>query len=214
MVDNQTNNSKINQLVKSFFNSPCNFVLGAKDFKDLKQFPFQEIAFWGRSNVGKSSLINRIIGKQIARTSNTPGRTQQLNFFNLSDKLMIVDMPGYGFAEVPLKIKQQWEILISSYLQNRDKLRRVFLLIDSRHGLKNNDLEIMDFLDEIGAIYQIILTKADKASFEEQEKIKVLLKEKLTKHPAAIEEVIFTSAEKKYGIEDLKKTIVQLINTK
>lgn len=211
MVDNQANDSKVNQLVKSLFNSPCNFVLGAKNFSEIKQFPFPEIAFWGRSNVGKSSLINGVISKQIARTSNTPGRTQQLNFFNLGDKLMVVDMPGYGFAEVPMKIKRDWAILISTYLQERDRLKRIFLLIDARHGLKTIDLEMMQFLDEIGTIYQLVFTKIDKANLEAQNNIKIGLSEILIKHPAAIEDAIFTSSAKGYGIQDLKKTIAGLI---
>lgn len=211
MVDNQTNNSKVNQLSRSLFSAPCNFVLGTKSFSEIKQYPFPEIAFWGRSNVGKSSLINGVLGRKIARTSNTPGRTQQLNFFNLNDRLMIVDMPGYGFAEVPLKIKQQWEMLISKYLQERDQLKRLFLLIDARHGLKKNDLEIMDFLDEIGIIYQIVLTKADKINKLDQEALHAEIVEVLTKHPAALESIIFSSASKNFGIAEIRQLIAGLL---
>lgn len=211
MVDNQANHSKVNQLSKSLFSAPCNFVLGAKSFSEIKQYPFPEIAFWGRSNVGKSSLINGVLGRKIARTSNTPGRTQQLNFFNLHDRLMIVDMPGYGFAEVPLKIKQQWEMLISKYLQERDQLKRLFVLIDARHGLKKNDLEIMDFLDEIGIVYQLVLTKADKINKLDQEILHAEVVEVLSKHPAALESVIFTSASKNFGMSELRKLIACLL---
>ena len=176
-----------------------------------KQFPFPEIAFWGRSNVGKSSLINGVLGRKIARTSNTPGRTQQLNFFNLNDRLMVVDMPGYGFAEVPLKIKQQWEMLIAQYLQERDQLKRLFLLIDARHGLKKNDLEIMDFLDESGIVYQLVLTKADKINKIEQEALRLNIAEVVNKHPAAIEDAIFTSASKNFGMHELRQIIANLL---
>lgn len=211
MVDNQTNNSKVNQLSKTLFQAPCTFVLGARSVGDIKQFPFPEVAFWGRSNVGKSSLINGVIGKQIARTSNTPGRTQQLNFFNLGDRLMVVDMPGYGFAQVPLKIKREWEMLISQYLRERDQLKRLFLLIDARHGLKKNDLEIMDFLDEIGIIYQIVLTKADKINKLAQETLHAEIIQVLTKHPAALESVIFSSASKNFGMAEIRQLIANLL---
>jgi GTP-binding protein len=211
MVDNQTNNSKITQLSKTLFSSPCNFVLGAKSFSEIKQYPFPEIAFWGRSNVGKSSLINGVMGRKVARTSNTPGRTQQLNFFSLGDRLMVVDMPGYGFAEVPLKVKQQWEMLISQYLKCRDQLKRLFLLVDARHGLKKNDLEIMDFLDEFGIIYQIVLTKSDKVNKLDQEVLLANISNELTKHPAAIEQIVFSSASKQFGMNELRQIIAGLL---
>lgn len=211
MVDNQTNNSKITQLSKTLFSAPCNFVLGTKNFSEIKQYPFPEIAFWGRSNVGKSSLINGVMGRKVARTSNTPGRTQQLNFFSLGDRLMVVDMPGYGFAEVPLKVKQQWEMLISQYLKCRDQLKRLFLLVDARHGLKKNDLEIMDFLDEFGIIYQIVLTKSDKVNKLDQEVLLANISNELTKHPAAIEQIVFSSASKQFGMNELRQIIAGLL---
>lgn len=198
------------QAAKALFKSPCTFVAGASVAERIPQYPFLEVAFWGRSNVGKSSLLNALIGSGIARTSNTPGRTQQLNFFNLGDKLILVDMPGYGFANVPLKMKHQWEQLISTYLTMRDKLKRVFVLIDARHGFKKNDLEIMDFLDERGCIYQIVVTKTDKIPLPSHATLKTELEEILQKHPAARPEVLMTSAERKVGIFELQLEVAGL----
>ena len=210
MVHNQTHDPKIALATKNLFANPCTFVAGVSSIDIIKQYPFPEVAFWGRSNVGKSSLMNAIIGSKIARTSNTPGRTQQLNFFNLGDKLMLVDMPGYGFANVPLKLKHEWEELISAYLNERDQLKRVFLLIDARHGFKKNDIEIMHFLDEIGCIYQILVTKADKISLAAHPKLKAAMEEELLNHPAARPEIILTSVEKKQGIYELQQYITVL----
>ena len=144
----------------------CTFVLGVAS---LNQLPpddqMEEIAFAGRSNVGKSSLINALTGRKgLAKTSNTPGRTQQLNYFNLADKLFLVDLPGYGFAKAPENLVKQWQKMIFAYLQGRVNLKRVFLLIDSRHGIKKVDREIMEMLDKAAVTYQIILTKSDKIS--------------------------------------------------
>jgi GTP-binding protein len=210
VVYNQTNDPKVVQAAKTLFKNPCTFVAGVPDISFMRQFPFPEVAFWGRSNVGKSSLLNALIGTTIARTSNTPGRTQQLNFFNLGDKLMLVDMPGYGFANVPLKLKYQWEDLISAYLNERDQLKRVFLLIDARHGFLKNDIEIMKYLDELGCIYQILVTKADKISLSTHTHLKAAMEEELKNHSAARPEVILTSAERKQGIHELQQHIAAL----
>lgn len=210
VVYNQTNDPKVVQAAKTLFKNPCTFVAGVPDMKFMRQFPFPEVAFWGRSNVGKSSLLNALIGTTIARTSNTPGRTQQLNFFNLGDRLMLVDMPGYGFANVPLKLKYQWEDLISAYLNERDQLKRVFLLIDARHGFKKNDIEIMTYLDELGCIFQILVTKSDKIPLASHANLKATMEEELLKHSAARPEVILTSAERKMGIHELQQLIVAL----
>lgn len=204
MVHHQTHDPQVVQAAKSLFKSSCTFVAGASVPERIPQYPFPEVAFWGRSNVGKSSLLNALIGSGIARTSNTPGRTQQLNFFNLGDKVILVDMPGYGFANVPLKIKHQWERLISTYLNMRDQLKRVFVLIDARHGFKKNDVEIMDFLDEIGCVYQIVVTKTDKIPLPAHAALKAELEETLQNHPAARPEVLMTSAERKVGIFELQ----------
>jgi GTP-binding protein len=210
VVYHQTHDSKVVQAAKTLFKSPCTFVAGASGMSHIRQFPFPEVAFWGRSNVGKSSLLNALVGATIARTSNTPGRTQQLNFFNLGDKLMLVDLPGYGFADVPLKLKRQWEDLISAYLNERDQLKRVFLLIDARRGFLKNDIEIMQYLDEIGCIYQIVVTKADKLSLSAHDHLKKALEEELIKHPAAQPDVILTSVERKQGIHELQQYIAAL----
>ena len=147
------------------FNKRCDFVLSVANLNQLPHDDRVEIAFAGRSNVGKSSLINALFGqKKLAKTSATPGRTQQLNYFNLNDKLYVVDLPGYGFAKAPKDIVKSWQKLINTYLVGRASLRRVFLLIDSRHGVKKIDEEIMDMLDKAAVTYQIVLTKIDKIS--------------------------------------------------
>jgi GTP-binding protein len=166
-----------------------------------------EIAFAGRSNVGKSSLINALTGrKALARTSNTPGRTQQLNFFNLGDRLTLVDMPGYGFAKVSKTQKAEWHALIHDYLRGRAPLRCVLLLIDSRHGLKDVDNEILEMLDKAAVSYRIILTKSDKA--DDLDKIVDDIKVAMKKRTAAYPEISVTSSEKNIGIEELREIIV------
>ncbi len=198
------------QTAKSLFKNPCIFVAGVQTIERIPQYPFPEVAFWGRSNVGKSSLLNGLIGSAIARTSNTPGRTQQLNFFNLVDKLILVDMPGYGFANVPLKIKYLWEELIAAYLFERDQLKCLYLLIDARHGFKANDLEIMHYLDKLGCIYQVVVTKADKISLAAHPKLKAAMEEVLADHAAARSTVILTSAERKQGMHELQQSIAKI----
>ena len=157
---------------KELFNKKCDFVLSVANLKQLPADNLEEIAFAGRSNVGKSSLINALFGqRKLAKTSSTPGRTQQLNYFNLDNRLYVVDLPGYGFAKAPKDIVQNWQKLINTYLVGRANLRRVFLLIDSRHGIKKIDEEIMDMLDKAAVTYQIVLTKIDKISAKELEKV-------------------------------------------
>ncbi|MBO7556597.1 MAG: YihA family ribosome biogenesis GTP-binding protein [Alphaproteobacteria bacterium] len=199
---------------RKLFASKCDFVLGVAD---LKQLPadndFDEIAFAGRSNVGKSSLINALTGrKTLAKTSNTPGRTQQLNYFNLADKIYVVDMPGYGFAQAPESLVKKWQKMIFAYLQGRANLKRVFLLIDSRHGIKKVDLEIMEMLDKAAVNYQIVLTKSDKISAVELDKVVKSTQEKLKEHAAAHVKVLVTSSEKKNGIDEVRAEVAKLIN--
>ena len=199
---------------RKLFSSSCDFVLGVAD---LKQLPgdgcFDEISFAGRSNVGKSSLINALTGrKTLAKTSNTPGRTQQLNYFNLSNKIYMVDMPGYGFAQAPESLVKKWQKMIFTYLQGRANLKRVFLLIDSRHGIKKVDLEIMEMLDKAAVNYQIVLTKSDKISAVELDKVIKSTEKVLEEHPAAYVTVMVTSSEKKVGIENLRAEIAKLVN--
>ena len=171
-----------------------------------------EIAFAGRSNVGKSSLINAVTGvKGLARASNTPGRTQQLNFFKVSDKCHIVDLPGYGYAAAPEKMVQAWTRLIHDYLRGRVQLRRVFLLIDSRHGIKPVDEKIMKMLDGAAVTYQIILTKADKISKVAGEAVLKQTMEMGQKHVACYPEILLTSSEKNWNIDLVRAEFIKVI---
>ena len=174
MAEN-TDNGKFSaeeiQAAEVLFRQPVNFVLSVASLAQLPLTEMGEVAFAGRSNVGKSSIINALFNqKKLAKTSNTPGRTQQLNYFNLNDSIHIVDLPGYGYAEAPEKLVKQWQKLIFDYLRGRVNLKRVFLLIDSRHGLKKVDKEVMEMLDKAAVTYQIVLTKADKVSTKELQK--------------------------------------------
>ena len=178
------------------------FVGSFETVKSLPNTQFAEYAFVGRSNVGKSSLINAVVQEKIARTSNTPGRTQSLNLFNLDDKTMIVDLPGYGYARVSKVEAVRWLNRLEEYLLNRSQLRRLFILIDSRIGVKDSDLDLMNFCDENGICYQIVYTKKDK-------RVRELTQQKISheNHPAMVEQVLETSAEKKSGLEELREII-------
>lgn len=192
------------------FAGPCDFIWGAARPDNLPDATLSEIAFAGRSNVGKSSLINALTNrKDLARTSNTPGRTQQLNFFKIRDKFFLVDMPGYGYAKVSKTQKAEWEELIFSYLRGRPTLRCVMLLVDSRHGLKDVDRELMKMMDTAAVSYRVVLTKTDKAEnlAETIETIKIELKKSTAAHP----EPLATSAQEKGGIAELQEVIAGLI---
>ena len=178
------------------------FVGGFDTVKSLPKTQFAEYAFVGRSNVGKSSLINAIIGENVARTSNTPGRTQTLNLFNIDDRVMIVDLPGYGYAKISKVDALRWLERLEEYLTTRNQLKRLFILIDSRIGPRDSDLELMDFCDENAIQYQIVYTKKDK-KLRESDQIKI----EHTNHGAMVSEILETSAEKKIGIESLRKII-------
>ena len=195
------------------FTQGWTFARGTPDLDHLPPGDRPEIAFAGRSNVGKSTLINALVGQNgLARASNTPGRTQELNFFTLpSDALYLVDMPGYGFAEAPKHIIKRWNGVLRGYLAGRRSLLRVFVLIDARHGLKSGDDEIMALLDTAAVSYQIILTKADKISRTALEKVVAETSAALSKHPAAYPGLIATSAEKGLGIDELRAAIASLI---
>lgn len=198
---------------RNLFSADCSFMLGVAS---LNQLPpdniVDEIAFAGRSNVGKSSLINALTGrKTLAKTSNTPGRTQQLNYFNLADKIYLVDMPGYGFAQAPDSLVKKWQKMIFAYLQGRANLKRVFLLIDSRHGIKKIDSEIMEMLDKAAVNYQIVLTKIDKISAVELAKVINETNKIIKEHAAAHIDIIVTSSEKNRGIDELRTEIASLI---
>lgn len=178
------------------------FVGSFSTVESLPKTQFAEYAFVGRSNVGKSSLINAVVGEKVARTSNTPGRTQELNLFNIDDRVLIVDLPGYGYARVSKECSARWACRLEKYLLVRSQLKRLFILIDSRVGPKDSDMELMDFCDANGILYQIVYTKKDKKVREEQQ---VELSHK--KHGAMIPEILETSAEKKTGLDDLRKII-------
>lgn len=198
---------------RRLFTRAWTFSRGTPDLDHLPPDDRPEIAFAGRSNVGKSSLINALVGQlRLARASNTPGRTQELNFFTEpSGELYLVDMPGYGFAEAPKDKVAAWNKMLRAYLAGRRTLLRVFLLVDARHGLKPVDDEIMALLDGVAVSYQVILTKADKISATDLERVFAQTSKTLTKHPAAFPTIIATSSEKGLGFEELRGTIAQLL---
>ena len=170
-----------------------------------------EVCFAGRSNVGKSTLINALTGrKALARASNTPGRTQEINFFTLAESHYLVDLPGYGFANAPVAVVEKWQRLLKAYLAGRASLRRAFVLIDTRHGVKPVDEEIMTLLDKAAVTFQVVMTKADKVKDKDREKILTQVRNALSTHPAAFPELVLTSSEKGDGIETLRSIIATL----
>ena len=190
------------------FNKPCHFIAGAANVSSLPPITHPEIAFMGRSNVGKSSLINALIGQKfLVKTSKNPGHTKQLNFFLLGEKLMLVDMPGYGFAKVSKEKKGEWDTLIRSYLAGRPNLKRACLLIDSRRGVMKPDEEYMDLLDDAAVSFQIILTKIDDLGDKALSALLKSLEKTIQSHPAAHPLAIATSAEKKLGLEELQEEL-------
>ncbi|MBW8308984.1 MAG: ribosome biogenesis GTP-binding protein YihA/YsxC [Candidatus Paracaedibacteraceae bacterium] len=190
------------------FAQSCDFIRGVQKLTDLVDFGVPEIAFVGRSNVGKSSLINALTNrKTLARISNTPGRTQQLNFFDLGGRLYLVDMPGYGYAEVPKTVVAEWRQLIDVYLRGRPTLQRAYILLDSRVDIKKHDIEIMAQLDKAAVSYQVVLTKCDKVGPTQLRHIRSTVETLLQKHPAAHPNVMATSALKGIGIEELRAEI-------
>ena len=191
-----------------FFSSPCNFIRGTTDYSLFPKLDLPEFAFIGRSNVGKSSLLNALVKqKSLARVSVTPGRTQQVNFFCLAKKLIFVDLPGYGFAEAPKNLVKAWERMSLGYLKNRINLKRLFLLIDSRHGLKKNDLEFMEQLNKFAIPYQIVLTKIDKTNKEQIESILSFMRLNIINHAALFPDIIISSSKRGSGIETLRTYI-------
>ena len=206
---------------KPLFGRPWIFIRGVPAMKFLPPEGPPEIAFAGRSNVGKSSLINALVGhKGLARTSNTPGRTQELNYFvpdgfsGTQDDLppmALVDMPGYGYAEAPKEQVDAWTKLVFDYLRGRSTLKRVYVLIDSRHGIKKNDDEVFSLLDKAAVSYQIVLTKTDKIKEAGVPRLISETLQKISKHPAAYPDVLATSSEKGRGLEELRSAIITAI---
>nr|WP_276591756.1 ribosome biogenesis GTP-binding protein YihA/YsxC [Sphingomicrobium nitratireducens] len=190
------------------------FLKSAPELKFLPDPDVPEIAFAGRSNVGKSSLLNALTArKKLARTSNTPGRTQELNFFDVGEPIAfrLVDMPGYGFAEAPLKLVERWRRLVNSYLKGRAVLKRAFVLIDSRRGIKPVDREVMTMLDEAAVSYNLVLTKADKVKASELERVREAVATESAKHPACHPVLFATSSEKGMGLAELRAAILEAV---
>jgi GTP-binding protein len=199
------------QAGRRLFAHEVRFVAGASEVSGLPRETLPEIAFAGRSNVGKSSLINALTGRRmLARISHTPGRTRQINFFDLDDRLMLVDLPGYGYAEASKTEVRRWTHLLSRYLQTRASLQRVCLLIDARRGIKEADRPLMRMLDESGVSFQIVLTKTDKLGTSEVAQIAERIVGELATHPAAYPEIHLTSASKRLGIAALRATLGSL----
>ncbi len=190
------------------FAGPVDFLKGVVAMDGLPPADRPEVCFAGRSNVGKSSLINALTGRKgLARASNTPGRTQEINYFTLGDSHYMVDLPGYGFAKAPVPVVAKWQALLRAYLSGRATLRRAFVLIDARHGVKAVDEEILTLLDKSAVTFQVVLTKADKIGAAEYDKVLDQVRGALAAHPAAFPEIMLTSAEKGLGLETLRATI-------
>ena len=193
------------------FAGPVDFLKGVVAMVHMPPADRLEVCFAGRSNVGKSSLINALTGrKNLARASNTPGRTQEINFFTLGEERYLVDLPGYGYAEAPVAVVAKWQALLKQYLAGRQTLRRAFVLIDTRHGVKDVDEEILTLLDKSAVTFQVVMTKADKVNAATREANIAQVLAALKKHPAAYPEIVLTSSEKGEGIESLRAIIAGL----
>jgi GTP-binding protein len=196
---------------RKLFAGEVDFVKGVVAMSGLPPSDRPEICFAGRSNVGKSSLINALTGrKALARASNTPGRTQEINYFALGPSHYLVDLPGYGYANAPLEKVRAWQALLKQYLSGRATLRRAFVLVDARHGIKPVDEEIMSLLDSAAVTFQCVLTKTDKVKAKDLDKTLDQVRDRLSKHPAAFPELLLTSSEKGEGLATLRATIAGL----
>ena len=197
---------------RKLFAGNTDFLKGVVAMSGLPPDDRIEVCFAGRSNVGKSSLINALTGRKgLARASNTPGRTQEINFFTCGEEHYLVDLPGYGYANAPLPVVEKWQKLLKQYLSGRQSLRRAFVLIDARHGIKKVDEEILTLLDKSAVTFQCVLTKADKVKAADRDKVLEQVRGKLSQHPAAFPEIVLTSSEKGDGIGTLRAIIASLI---
>jgi GTP-binding protein len=214
MSDEVAAADELDALARKLFSGPVAFLKSAPALKFLPDPDAPEVAFAGRSNVGKSSLLNRLTNRTgLARTSNTPGRTQELNFFDVGDplRLRLVDMPGYGFAKAPKDVVRKWRFLINDYLRGRAVLKRALVLIDSRHGLKEVDHEILKMLDDAAVGYRLILTKADKVKATELADVMAATQAEARKRPAAHPDVIATSSETGLGMDALRRAVLEAL---
>ncbi len=202
------------EAARKTFAGPVAFLKSAPALNFLPDASVNEVAFAGRSNVGKSSLLNALTGRNaLARTSNTPGRTQELNFFDVGEplKFRLVDMPGYGFAKAPKDMVRKWRFLVNDFLRGRQVLKRALVLIDSRHGIKDVDREILEMLDKAAVSYRLILTKADKVKATDLAKVSQSVAEEARKRPAAHPEIIATSSEGGMGIAELRAAVLEAV---
>jgi GTP-binding protein len=199
------------EAARKLFAGPCDFIWGATSAEQLPPEKLTEVAFVGRSNAGKSSLVNALTGrKSLARVSQTPGATRQINFFNLADRLMLVDLPGYGFAKRSRSESDAWQEMIFAYLRRRARLRRVALLIDARRGVMDSDIEVMELLDRAAVSYVLVLTKADELRVADRAKTLDAVAAEAVKHTAALAKVQLTSALKGEGIPGLRTHLAAL----
>ena len=206
--------AELDALARKLFSGPVAFLKSAPQLRFLPDPSVPEVAFAGRSNVGKSSLLNRLANRTgLARTSNTPGRTQELNFFEVGEpvRFRLVDMPGYGFAKAPRDVAKKWRQLVNDYLRGRAVLKRTLVLVDSRHGLKEIDRELMTMLDGAAVGYNLVLTKADKVKASELAEVEARTAAEARAHPAAHPQIIVTSSETGLGIDRLRRAVVEAV---
>ncbi|RED15335.1 ribosome biogenesis GTP-binding protein YihA/YsxC [Parasphingopyxis lamellibrachiae] len=209
-----TDQTALEDMARKTFSGPIDFLKSAPTLEFLPDADLPEVAFAGRSNVGKSTLLNALTNRKgLARASNTPGRTQELNFFEVGNppQFRLVDMPGYGFAKAPPQVAKRWRFLINDFLRGRPTLKRTLLLVDARRGLKDIDRELMAMLDEAAVSYRIVLTKSDKLKDKPLADVTATLAEQAKTHAAAHPEILTTSAESGLGIDELRKAVIQAI---